>query len=68
MSDKKNDKKTEEINFEEAIDKVKSLIGEIEKGEINLEAVLEKFEEGKELLGKLNDKLDEVQEKVEEEK
>ncbi|MFP4475089.1 MAG: exodeoxyribonuclease VII small subunit [Desulfatibacillaceae bacterium] len=50
--------------FETAMKKLEKIVQEMESGDLELEAALERFEEGMRLSRYLNDKLDEVEKKV----
>lgn len=55
----------EEITFEEAMEKLESIVEMLEEGNLSLEDSLKKFEEGMELCKFCNKKLDEAEYKVE---
>ena len=57
--------KITEKTFEEALARLELIIGELEKGELNLDESLKLFEEGIALARHCNAKLDEAQGKVE---
>ncbi len=57
--------KITEKTFEEALARLEQIIGELEKGELNLDESLKLFEEGIALARHCNAKLDEAQGKVE---
>lgn len=47
-------KKEENKNFEELIDKLENIVQELEKGDLNLDASVAKFEEGMKLAKECN--------------
>ena len=48
----------EEVNFEEAMKKLEALAQELEKGDLDLDQSVQKFEEGMALAKKCNDILE----------
>jgi len=52
------------FNFEKSFSELESITEEFEKGEIDLETGLKKFERGLELAGMLKKRLDEIENKV----
>lgn len=52
------------ISFEQAMERLEKIVGQMESGELPLENMLASFEEGMKLARFLGDKLDEVQKKV----
>ena len=54
----------EENNFEEKMKDLENLVTELEKGDLNLDESVNKFEEGMKLSKECTDKLTEVTEKV----
>ncbi|MBW1988195.1 MAG: exodeoxyribonuclease VII small subunit, partial [Deltaproteobacteria bacterium] len=53
-----------ELTFEQAMEKLQSIVAEMEQGDLPLESALSRFEEGMKLSRFLAAKLDEVQKKV----
>lgn len=53
-----------EINFEEAMKQLEVIANELEKGELNLDESVSKFEEGMKLSKKCNDFLDQAEKKI----
>lgn len=58
------DKKKEEMNFEEKIKKLESIVSELESGEVNLDDAIDKYTEAMKLSKECSNKLNEVSEKV----
>lgn len=54
----------EEINFEESIEKLEEIAGQLEKGDLSLEESLKKFEEGMKLSKKCNDIIENAEKKI----
>ena len=54
----------EEIKFEDAMKELEAIVGQLEKGELNLDESIEKFEQGVELSKKCNKILDEAEKKI----
>lgn len=52
------------MNFEETMKKLETITGELEKGDLNLEESVKKFEEGMELSKKASKILDEAEKKI----
>ena len=52
------------INFEENIKKLESIADELEKGDLDLDASVKKFEEGMKLSKECSDMLDEAERKI----
>lgn len=52
------------MNFEENIEQLEKIVQELEKGELNLEDSIKKFEEGMELSKKCNDILEEAEKRI----
>ncbi len=65
MARKKEAPKEPEPAFEEAMNRLEEIVGELEKEELPLEKSLTVFEEGVRLSRLLNRKLDEAEEKIE---
>ena len=51
-------------NFEEKISKLEGIVNELEKGEMNLDESLKKFEEGMNLSKECNKMLEEAEKKI----
>ena len=60
---------TEEKNggesFEKAMERLEGIVGEMEGGELSLDVMIERFEEGQKLIKFCSGKLDEVERKIE---
>lgn len=54
----------ENINFEESMKKLEQIAEELEKGDLNLEESLTKFEEGMELSKKCNEIIEKAEKKI----
>ena len=52
------------MNFEETMKKLETITGELEKGDLNLEESVKKFEEGMELSKKASKILEEADKKI----
>ena len=52
------------MNFEETMKKLETITGELEKGDLNLEESVKKFEEGMELSKQASKILDEAEKKI----
>ena len=57
-------KEGSEINFEETIEKLELIVNELEKGDLNLDQSVEKFEEGIKLSKKCTDILEKAEKKI----
>jgi len=53
-----------EIKFEEAMNELEKIANELEKGELDLDSSLNKFEEGIELSKKCNEILEDAEKKI----
>jgi exodeoxyribonuclease VII small subunit len=53
------------INFEKALEKLETIVHELEEGEVSLDAALEKYEEGIGLTKECRKQLQEAEKKVE---
>ena len=53
-----------EINFEETMKKIEEIATELEKGDLDLDTSVSKFEEGMKLSKKCNDFLDQAEKKI----
>ena len=62
MAEKKNDKVQ---NFEKALERLETIVGEMESGTLSLEKMMACFEEGTELVKFCSQKLNEVEKKIE---
>jgi len=54
----------EKVNFEESMQNLENIVQELEKGELNLEDSIKKFEEGIKLSKKCNEILEEAEKKI----
>ena len=54
----------EEVNFEEAMKKLEILAQELEKGDLDLDQSVQKFEEGMALAKKCNDILEKAEKRI----
>jgi exodeoxyribonuclease VII small subunit len=59
------EKKKPQPNFEEAMTRLQSIVTEMEGGELDLDKLIERFEEGQTLAGLCTTKLDEVERRIE---
>lgn len=57
-------KENENINFEETIKELEKIIQELEKGELNLEESINKYEKGMGLAKKCNDFLEDAEKRI----
>ena len=53
-----------ELNFEETMKKLEEIAGELEKGDLNLEDSVKKFEQGIELSKKCNEYLEKAEKRI----
>lgn len=58
------EKKEKSLNFEEAIKNLEQIANELEKGDLDLEASVSKFEEGMELSKKCNELLENAEKRI----
>ncbi len=58
------EKKEKNLNFEEAIKDLEKIASELEKGDLDLEASVSKFEEGMELSKKCNSLLENAEKRI----
>ena len=58
------EKKEKSLNFEEAIKNLEQIAKELEKGDLDLEASVSKFEEGMELSKKCNELLENAEKRI----
>ena len=54
----------EDMNFEETMEKLEQIASELEKGDLNLEESLTKFEEGMKLSKKCNEIIENAEKKI----
>ena len=54
----------EENNFEKSMENLENIVTELEKGELNLDESVKKFEEGMKLSKKCNDFLESAEKKI----
>ena len=57
--------KSDKLNFEKALEKLERIVADMEKGELSLDEMLKKFQEGMELARLCNEHLDMAEKKVE---
>ncbi len=55
----------EELNFEEAIQKLESIVDKMESGDLKLEEALQSFEEGIKLIRLCNERLQKAEKRIE---
>ena len=65
MTDKTPQKKSTEMSFEAALERLEQIVKQLEQGDLPLEGSLELFEEGMRLSGVCRKRLEEVENKVE---
>lgn len=58
-------KETEQASFEKSLERLESIVGEMESGELSLDAMIQHFEEGQKLIQFCGGKLNEVERKIE---
>jgi len=58
-------KKDETKNFENSMERLESIVGDMEGGELSLDLMIKRFEEGQGLIKFCSGKLDEVERKIE---
>ncbi len=58
------EKKERNLNFEETIKNLEQIASELEKGDLDLEASVSKFEEGMELSKKCNELLENAEKRI----
>jgi exodeoxyribonuclease VII small subunit len=61
----RSSKKEEGPNFEKALARLETIVGEMESGKLGLEQMIERFEEGQSLVRFCAAKLNEVERKIE---
>lgn len=57
-------KESKELNFEETMQKLEKIVQELEKGELNLDDSINKFEEGMKLSKNASKYLEEAEKKI----
>ncbi|NQU38572.1 MAG: exodeoxyribonuclease VII small subunit [Lentisphaerae bacterium] len=57
--------KTKPQGFEKSLERLEAVVAEMEGGDISLEEMIKRFEEGQKLIGYCAKKLDEVERKIE---
>ncbi len=57
--------KAEEPNFEKSMERLESIVADMEGGELSLDAMIKRFEEGQSLIKFCGGKLDEVERRIE---
>lgn len=62
MSKKKND---EDLSFEEGLDKLEAIVEEMEDGDLKLDDLVKRYEEGSKLLAHCDKKIGEAEAKIE---
>ena len=62
---KDNPGKEEDLNFEDAVNKLEKIVEDLESGGLNLDKSLEKFVKGVELVKFCNQELNRTEEKIE---
>ncbi len=55
----------EELKFEDALARLENIVGKMEKGELSLQQMMQKFEEGMNLAKYCSNKLNETEKKIE---
>ncbi len=58
--------KDNNFKFQEKLDKLESIIKEVESGKVDIDELVIKFQEGKKLIMQLTKKLNEIEEQVKE--
>lgn len=58
-------KKEKKVSFEEALKRLEEIVETMESGEVDLDRMVESFEEGQKLVKLCTDKLNEVEAKIE---
>lgn len=53
------------VDFEKSLERLETIVDEMESGELSLEAMIKHFEEGSKLVGLCSTKLTEVEQKIE---
>ncbi len=67
MAERKTDakKQAESASFETALERLETLVGEMEEGKLGLETLIARFEEGQKLIAFCSKKLNEVERRIE---
>jgi len=65
MSNRKTDSPDKSISFEKALERLETIVNEMEGGELSLDALIAHFEEGQKLLKACSGKLNEVERRIE---
>ena len=60
-----SDKKQTAASFEKSMDRLETIVGDMESGALSLDAMIKQFEEGQALVRFCSGKLDEVERKIE---
>ena len=58
-------KQTKKIKFEEALARLERIVAEMESGELQLDDMLKKFEEGRKLVQQCSAELDSIRQRIE---
>lgn len=62
---KKSKESTVPASFEKAMERLELIVGEMDSGNLPLDQLIERFEEGQSLIGYCTNKLNEVEKKIE---
>ena len=65
MSEEKKVAENKELSFEQALEKLESVVADMESGELSLSESMKRFEEGTKLAGLCTKKLGETEKKIE---
>jgi exodeoxyribonuclease VII small subunit len=65
MATKKKDEPAEPLRFEQALERLETVVKEMESGELSLDRMMAHFEEGSRLVKFCGRQLDEVERKIE---
>jgi len=60
-----SEKKTSEASFEKSMERLETIVTDMENGSLSLDAMIKQFEEGQSLIRFCSGKLDEVERKIE---
>ncbi|NBD22679.1 exodeoxyribonuclease VII small subunit [Paenibacillus glycinis] len=63
--EKEKEKEKDEISFEAAMERLETIVGKLESGDVPLETAIELFQEGMKLSQLCGSKLDQVERKIE---
>lgn len=66
MNDETETEDLEDLTFEEALDRLQTIVDDLESGDLGLEEAMDAFEEGNELAEICRQRLDEAEGKLEE--